>query len=238
MNPTYRKFLTTAAAGCFALGLAACGGGGETTTADEAEAATTDVVEAADAAVEDVAADAGAAVEEAAADAAEAGAVVEETVADAGAAVETAVADAGATVENAVADAADEGAQVIQAAEDQAAEVVEVAEEAGSALALAGDAANGQRVFAQCRSCHAVQEGRNLVGPSLYGVVGRMAGTVEGFRYSNANKESGVVWTEQNLFEYLENPRAYIPGTTMAFPGLRKEQDRADVIAYLKDASS
>lgn len=97
-----------------------------------------------------------------------------------------------------------------------------------------GDAANGQRVFTQCRTCHQVQPGRNMVGPSLYGILGREAGSVEGFRYSDANANSGIVWTEEVMYEYLENPARYIPGTIMAFPGLRREQDRVDVIAYLK----
>jgi len=101
--------------------------------------------------------------------------------------------------------------------------------------AYTGDATRGRRVFAQCMTCHAVQEGRNNVGPSLYGIVGREAGTIPGFRYSQANLDSDVVWTEENLFEYLENPTRYIPGTIMAFPGLRNPQDRADVIEYLKN---
>ncbi|MFN3313484.1 MAG: c-type cytochrome [Hyphomonas sp.] len=103
--------------------------------------------------------------------------------------------------------------------------------------AYTGDATRGRRVFAQCMTCHAVQEGRNNVGPSMYGIVGREAGTVPGFRYSQANLDSDVTWTEENLFEYLENPTRYIPGTIMAFPGLRNPQDRADVIAYLKNPS-
>lgn len=101
--------------------------------------------------------------------------------------------------------------------------------------AYTGDPVKGKRVFAQCMTCHAVQEGRNNVGPSLYQIVGRESGTIAGFNYSSANADSDVVWTEENLFEYLENPQAYIPGTIMAFPGLRNPQDRADVIAYLKN---
>ncbi|MEL7545075.1 MAG: cytochrome c family protein [Pseudomonadota bacterium] len=97
-----------------------------------------------------------------------------------------------------------------------------------------GDAEKGQRVFTQCRTCHQVQEGRNMVGPSLYGIIGRDSGSVEGFRYSDANANSGITWTEEIMYEYLENPAQYIPGTIMAFPGLRREQDRVDVIAYLK----
>lgn len=101
--------------------------------------------------------------------------------------------------------------------------------------AYTGDPAKGKRVFAQCMTCHAVQEGRNNVGPSLYQIVGRESGSVAGFKYSAANSGSDVVWTEENLFEYLENPQAFIPGTIMVFPGLRSPQDRADVIAYLKN---
>ncbi len=100
---------------------------------------------------------------------------------------------------------------------------------------LTGDAAAGRRVFARCQTCHVLQEGVNRVGPSLYGIFGRTAGTVEGFRYSEANQNSGIVWDEEIMFEYLENPRAYMPGTIMAFPGLRNEQDRANVIAYMRE---
>lgn len=98
---------------------------------------------------------------------------------------------------------------------------------------LTGDAEQGRRVFARCRSCHVLEEGVNRVGPSLYGIFGRETGSVEGFRYSEANANADITWTHETMFEYLENPREYIPGTIMAFPGLRDEQDRADVIAYI-----
>ncbi|WP_304529386.1 cytochrome c family protein [Erythrobacter sp. KY5] len=98
---------------------------------------------------------------------------------------------------------------------------------------LTGDAAAGETVFAQCRTCHLVEEGKNGVGPSLYGVIGREAGTIDGFNYSDANANSGITWTPEVMFEYLEAPREYMPGTRMAFPGLKDPQDRADVIAYL-----
>ena len=98
---------------------------------------------------------------------------------------------------------------------------------------LTGDAAKGETVFANCRTCHLVEEGKNGVGPSLYGLVGRTSGSIEGFKYSDANKNSGVTWTPEVLFEYLEAPREFMPGTNMAFPGLKNPQDRADVIAYL-----
>jgi cytochrome c len=98
---------------------------------------------------------------------------------------------------------------------------------------LTGDAGAGETVFAQCRTCHLVEEGRNGVGPSLYGIVGREAGTIEGFNYSEANASSGITWTPEVLYDYLKAPREYMPGTRMAFPGLKDPQDRADVIAYL-----
>ena len=102
----------------------------------------------------------------------------------------------------------------------------------------AGDADKGAKIFRRCQACHAVTEGQHRVGPSLYEVVGRKAGTAEGFtRYSDALKASDVTWTEETISSYLENPRAFIPGNSMAFPGLRKEQDRLDVIAFLKRAA-
>lgn len=109
---------------------------------------------------------------------------------------------------------------------------LEITDAAGAKMT--GDTARGQRVFAQCLTCHSKDEGVNRTGPSLHGIIGRKAGSVPNFRYSEANKNSGITWTEQELFTYLENPKAKIPGTTMAFVGLRNPQQRADVIAYLK----
>ena len=103
------------------------------------------------------------------------------------------------------------------------------------------DTANGEDVFKKCRACHDVGEAaKNKVGPVLNGIVGRKAGSIEGFNYSDANKiagEKGLVWTEQELSKYLADPRAFMPGNKMAFAGLKDEQDRADVIAYLKRLS-
>lgn len=99
---------------------------------------------------------------------------------------------------------------------------------------LTGDAAKGEKVFAQCKACHVAEEGKNRVGPSLWAVVGRKSGSVVGFNYSKANKDSGVTWSEDVLFSYLEAPARFMPGTRMAFAGLKNPQDRADVIAYLK----
>ena len=102
---------------------------------------------------------------------------------------------------------------------------------------LTGDAAAGEKTFAQCKACHQAVEGKNGVGPSLWGIVGRTAGQIPGFSYSAANKGSGVVWKEETMFEYLEAPQKFMPGTKMAFAGLKKPQDRANVIAYLKTKS-
>jgi cytochrome c len=98
---------------------------------------------------------------------------------------------------------------------------------------VVGNPANGEKIFKQCQTCHFLQEGKNFTGPTLYGIIGRKAGTIPGFSYSKANKESGKVWEPQVMFDYLENPRKAVPGTKMAFVGLKKPQDRADVISYI-----
>ena len=109
----------------------------------------------------------------------------------------------------------------------------------GSA-ALAEDVENGEQVFRQCRACHQVGDGaKNLVGPQLNGVVGRKASTVDGYAYSQASKDAaakGLVWSEAELMKYLENPTTYMPGTKMAYAGLKDQDAREDVIAYLKKA--
>lgn len=103
---------------------------------------------------------------------------------------------------------------------------------AGSAAAQ--DAKHGAAVFASnCAMCHSTQPGRNVMGPSLHGVVGRKAGTVPGFNYSQAMKNSGLVWTPAELDTYLTAPRAVVTGTHMSYPGLHSPKDRADLIAYL-----
>jgi cytochrome c len=101
--------------------------------------------------------------------------------------------------------------------------------------ASAQDASLGEKVFLKCRACHQIGEGaKNAVGPVLNGVVGRKAGTYPGYAYSDANKNSGITWDEATLKEYLKNPRAKVPGTKMLFPGLPKDEDINNVIAYLK----
>ena len=100
-----------------------------------------------------------------------------------------------------------------------------------------GDAAKGKKIYNRCKACHSLDAGKNKVGPSLHGVIGREAGMVEGFKYSDAMKDSGVTWTAENLDAYLENPKKFMPKTKMAFAGLKKEKDRQDVIAYLMEAT-
>ena len=108
----------------------------------------------------------------------------------------------------------------------------------GSVRAAEGDASDGAEVFKKCRACHDVgPAAKNKVGPLLTGILGRQAGSIEGFNYSEANKAAGakgLVWTEGVMLKYLENPTSYMPGTKMAFAGLKDERDRLDVIAYLK----
>lgn len=107
---------------------------------------------------------------------------------------------------------------------------------AGSALA-AGDAAKGKRVFNKCKACHSLEAGKHRIGPSLHGVFGREAGTVSGFKFSKAMKDSKVVWSPETLAKYLEKPRDFIKGTRMVFPGLRKEKEREDLNAFLMEAT-
>lgn len=103
-----------------------------------------------------------------------------------------------------------------------------------SAPALAGDPTAGAQVFKKCQACHAVGEGaKNKVGPELNGIFGRAAGSVPDYAYSDANKNSGIVWSHEIFAEYIKNPRGYLPGTKMAFAGLKKDKEIEDVTAYL-----
>ncbi len=104
--------------------------------------------------------------------------------------------------------------------------------------ANAQNAENGEAVFKVCKVCHQVGDSaKNVVGPVLNGIVGRKAGTIEGYNYSDANKEAGaggLVWTEEKLVAYLEKPTTFMPKTKMAFAGIKDEADRKDLVAYLK----
>jgi cytochrome c len=115
-----------------------------------------------------------------------------------------------------------------------------------SAVLLAGlqagashaqDAAAGEKVFAKCKACHVADEAKNKVGPSLLGIIGRTAGTAEGFKYSPAMADAGkggLIWDEAKLTEYLKAPKALVKGTKMAFAGLKEDADILNLIAYLK----
>ena len=98
-----------------------------------------------------------------------------------------------------------------------------------------GDAAKGKKVFKKCKACHTIKQGgKHRIGPNLHGVFGRKAGTVDGFKkFSKGLKSAEITWDAKLLDQYLTSPKKMIKGSRMAFPGLKKEQDRADVIAYL-----
>ncbi|KAH7320255.1 cytochrome c, partial [Stachybotrys elegans] len=102
-----------------------------------------------------------------------------------------------------------------------------------------GDAKKGAGLFkTRCAQCHTVEAGGgNKIGPALHGLFGRKTGSVDGYSYTDANKQKGITWNEETLFPYLENPKKYIPGTKMAFGGLKKEKDRNDLIAYVPPPS-
>jgi cytochrome c len=103
--------------------------------------------------------------------------------------------------------------------------------------AVIGNLGRGEQDFRACASCHSLTPNHNMTGPSLAGVIGRKAGTLASFpRYSEALKSSGVTWDEPSLDAWLEKPEGFIPGSRMVFPGIRDAQDRADIIAYLKQA--
>ena len=101
-------------------------------------------------------------------------------------------------------------------------------------IAFADEA--GEKAFKKnCATCHTVEAGKNKIGPSLAGIIGRKAGSIEGFKYSPANANSGVVWDEAKLDTYLTDPKAFIPGTIMIFAGIKNPQERQAVIQYLKE---
>ena len=104
----------------------------------------------------------------------------------------------------------------------------------GGAALAEGDPEQGAKVFNKCKACHAADEEKNRVGPHLVNIIGRPAASVEGYKYSTALQELGIVWDEALLDQYVASPKKLVPGGKMQFIGLRDEQERADVIAYLK----
>jgi cytochrome c len=98
----------------------------------------------------------------------------------------------------------------------------------------AGDPAAGQAAFRECKACHSVAPGKLLVGPPLFGVVGRKAGTIDGFAYSDGLKASGITWNDTTIDTWISNPKQVIAGTKMLFLGEADAKKRADIIAYLK----
>src|SRR6516165_5639875 len=100
-----------------------------------------------------------------------------------------------------------------------------------------GDAQRGAQVFAQCKVCHSLEAGKNMLGPSLHGLIGRKSGSVPGFAYSSAMKNSNVTWNDDTLSKYLSDPKAFIPGDKMAFPGVKDPNKLGDLLAYLNQAT-
>ena len=108
---------------------------------------------------------------------------------------------------------------------------------AASPALAEGDAAAGEKVYKKCKTCHSLEAGKNKLGPNLAGIFGRQAGSVEGYKYSAAMAASGIVWDEATMDAFLAKPKDVVPKTKMAFAGLKKDEQRQDLIAYLKEAA-
>ena len=99
-----------------------------------------------------------------------------------------------------------------------------------------GDPVAGKKIFNKCKVCHLLEEGGiNRIGPNLFGIIGRVSGTLSDFKYSKAMRKAGITWDRDSLANYLVKPKNYIPGTKMAFPGLDTEKEIQDVVAYITE---
>lgn len=127
----------------------------------------------------------------------------------------------------------EEYAYVIEAEEDDGGGGSEEEGPTFEEVFASADPAEGEGLFRACQACHAVEDGNNGVGPHLYGVVGREVASVAGFSYSGALVEAADAWTPENLNGFLENPSGYAPGTAMGYSGMRRLEDRANLIAWL-----
>lgn len=127
-----------------------------------------------------------------------------------------------------------EQAYVIDTGDSEAAGTEEEAAPDFAAVLASADAAKGEKVFGKCKACHKLETGANATGPYLNGIVNRAVGAAEGFGYSGALVAVAETWTPENLNAFLENPKGFAPGTKMSFAGLKKIEDRADLIAYLE----
>jgi len=124
--------------------------------------------------------------------------------------------------------------QIASSAESKEVEKINISE-----LLALGNKAHGEKVFKKCSACHMIASGgKNMIGPNLWGVIGRSAGSVSDYKYSKAMVAYGKEWTFEEMNAYLIKPQAYIKGTKMAFAGLRKEKDRASVILYMNSKSN
>lgn len=101
-----------------------------------------------------------------------------------------------------------------------------------------GDPEAGEKVFRKCATCHEVKQEKNKVGPHLVGIFGRQSGSVEDFKYSDAMKNANITWNEETISEYVKNPKTYVEGNRMIFAGLKKDEEVANLIAYLKQATA
>lgn len=104
-----------------------------------------------------------------------------------------------------------------------------------SVSASAADVKAGEKVFKKCKACHSLVAGKKKIGPSLHGVLGKKAGQVAKFKYSKAMKKADITWDDQSLDAFLTKPKKFLKGTKMSFAGLKKQKDRDNVIAFIKE---